>query len=95
MASRSEGLARGAASFERASVVPDPGRGFHEDSTMLSQRRWVHRRTLEPVDGGTRVVDRIEFEPRLPGLAGLLRPVFRAVFRHRHRRLAAHFRRGG
>ena len=76
-------------------IAIEPGRGFHEDSTMLSQRRWVHRRTLEPTDGGTRVVDRIEFEPRLPGLAGFLRPIFRAVFRHRHRRLAAHFRRGG
>ena len=135
MASRSEGLARGAASFEVASVVParpeavwervttfegvndelmpivrmtcppgfrridpatvplgrpwfrswilllgvlpfdydhlrliaiEPGRGFHEDSTMLSQRRWVHRRNVEPVAGGTRVTDRIEFEPRVP-----------------------------
>ena len=72
-------------------VAIEPGRGFHEDSTMLSQRRWIHRRTLEPVPGGTRVVDRIAFEPRIPGSGALLRPVFRAVFRHRHRRLAAYF----
>jgi ligand-binding SRPBCC domain-containing protein len=70
----------------------EPGRGFHEDSTMLTQRRWVHRRDLAPVDGGTRVRDRIDFEPRVPGLGALLGVVFRAVFRHRHRRLAAHFR---
>ena len=70
----------------------EPGRGFHEDSTMLTQRRWVHRRDLEAVPGGTRVRDRIEFEPRVPFLGALLRPVFEAVFRHRHRRLAAHFR---
>ena len=70
----------------------EPGRGFHEDSTMLTQRRWVHRRDLEPVDGGTRVRDRIDFEPRVPGLGAVLGIVFRAVFRHRHRRLAAHFR---
>ncbi len=74
-------------------VALEPGRGFHEDSTMLSQRRWVHRRSLEPVAGGTRVTDRIAFEPRLPFLGGLLRPVFRSVFRHRHRRLAARFGR--
>ncbi len=73
----------------------EPGRGFHEDSTMLTQRRWVHRRALEPVDGGTRVTDRIEFEPRLPLVGPLLRPVLEAVFRHRHRRLAAHFGRAG
>ena len=72
-------------------VAIEPGRGFHEDSTMLSQRRWVHRRDLEPVAGGTRVRDRIEFEPRLPCGGPLVRVVFRAVFRHRHRRLATHF----
>jgi ligand-binding SRPBCC domain-containing protein len=69
----------------------DPGRGFHEDSTMLSQRRWVHRRTLEPVAGGTRVTDRVEFEPRALVPGALLAPLFRAVFRHRHRRLARRF----
>ena len=74
-------------------VAIEPGRGFHEDSTMLSQRRWVHRRILEPVAGGTRVTDRIAFEPRLPFLGALLRPVFQTVFRHRHRRLAARFGR--
>jgi hypothetical protein len=26
----------------------EPGHGFHERSTMLSQRRWEHERTLEP-----------------------------------------------
>ena len=72
-------------------VALEPGRGFHEDSTMLTQRRWVHRRDLEPVAGGTRVRDRIDFEPRVPLLAPLLRVVFRAVFRHRHRRLGAYF----
>src|SRR5258706_16273382 len=71
----------------------EPGRGFHEDSTMLTQRRWVHRRDLEPVAGGTRGTDRIEVEPRVAFLGPLLRPVFQAVFRHRHRRLAAHFGR--
>lgn len=73
-------------------VAIEPGRGFHEDSTMLSQRRWVHRRTLEAVDGATRVTDRVEFEPRVPGVGALLLPVFRAVFRRRHRRLGRHFR---
>jgi ligand-binding SRPBCC domain-containing protein len=69
----------------------EPGRGFHEDSTMLSQRRWVHRRRLEPAGDGTRVTDEVEFEPRLPVVGPLLRVVFEAVFRHRHRRLGAFF----
>ena len=29
----------------------DPGRGFLERSSMLSQRVWEHERTLEPVGG--------------------------------------------
>jgi ligand-binding SRPBCC domain-containing protein len=70
----------------------DPDRGFHERSTMLSQRRWEHERTLAPVDGGCRVTDRIRFEPRVPGVGGVFAPLFRFLFRHRHRRLAAFFR---
>ncbi len=72
----------------------EPGRAFHERSTMLSMRSWQHDRTLTPVgETVTRVHDRITFEPRL-----LLRlstrifaRVFGAFFAHRHRRLARHF----
>jgi ligand-binding SRPBCC domain-containing protein len=70
----------------------EPGRGFLEQSPMLSQRLWIHERSLEPVAGGCRVTDRIRFEPRLPGLGHVLLPVFRFFFRHRHRRLGRFFR---
>lgn len=75
----------------------EPGRRFHEKSTMLSMRRWEHERTLTPVGDRTRVHDRITFEPRLPipGLASLLRRVLRAFFGHRHRKLQQHFSPGG
>ena len=75
----------------------EPGVRFLERSTMLSMRRWEHERTLTPVDGGTRVHDRVALEPRLhvPGLASLLAVVVRAFFTHRHRRLARHFRPPG
>ena len=72
----------------------EPGRSFHEKSTMLSMRSWQHERTLTPVtDTVTRVHDRITFEPRvlLRPSAGLFRRVFAAFFAHRHRRLARHF----
>jgi len=69
----------------------EPGRGFLESSRMLSQRRWIHERTLEPVTGGCRVTDRIQFEPRLPGVGRAFLPVYRFFFRHRHRRLARWF----
>ena len=59
---------------------------------MLSQRAWEHERTIEPQDDGACLVtDRVAWEPRLPFPGAVLRPIFRAVFRHRHRRLRKHF----
>jgi hypothetical protein len=66
----------------------DPGRGFLERSSMLSMRLWEHERTLEPLDGGCcRLTDRLAWEARLPLPGLLLRPLVRAIFNHRHRRL--------
>jgi ligand-binding SRPBCC domain-containing protein len=70
----------------------DPPDGFLERSSMLSMRSWEHERTLEPVAGGGCVLsDRIGFVPRglLPGR--VLLPIYRMVFRHRHRRLRRQF----
>jgi hypothetical protein len=70
----------------------EPGRGFLERSTMLSQRLWEHERTIEPLpSGGCTLTDRVAWEPRLPVPGRLLRPLFAAFFRHRHRRLRRHF----
>jgi len=70
----------------------DPGRGFLERSTMLSQRLWEHERTIEPLgDDACTITDRIVWEPRLPLPGRLLRPLFSAFFRHRHRQLQRHF----
>jgi ligand-binding SRPBCC domain-containing protein len=69
----------------------EPGRGFLERSTMLSQRLWEHERTIEPVPGGCVLADRIAWEPRLPIPGAAARPLFAAFFRHRHRRLRRRF----
>lgn len=69
----------------------DPGEGFLERSTMLSQRSWEHERMLRDAAGGCELTDRIAFEPRVAALGGPLRPVLRAFFRHRHRRLRRRF----
>jgi len=69
----------------------EPGRGFLERSTMLSQRLWEHERTIAAAGEGTRIVDRLAWEPRLPLPGRLLRPLIAAVFRHRHRQLQRHF----
>jgi ligand-binding SRPBCC domain-containing protein len=72
-------------------VALEPGRGFHERSTMLSMRIWEHERRLQPVSAGTRVVDRLTFAPRLPGMGPLLERFIRLTFRHRHSRLRRRF----
>jgi ligand-binding SRPBCC domain-containing protein len=72
-------------------VELEPGRRFLERSPMLSQRTWQHERIVEPAEGGSRITDRIRMEPRLGLPATPLRPIFRAVFRHRQRRLQSWF----
>lgn len=71
-----------------------PGRGFHEESTMLSMRLWRHERTLQ-ADGRSKTLvrDRLTFELRTP--LRLLGPIVAggigALFSHRQRRLQRHF----
>jgi ligand-binding SRPBCC domain-containing protein len=83
--------------YDRLTIVEvQPGRSFHEESTMLSMRRWGHERSVTP-DGGKAIVrDRLTFQLRA-GLR-LATPVVAAgigaLFNHRHRRLQRHFARG-
>jgi ligand-binding SRPBCC domain-containing protein len=72
----------------------DPPRGFLERSTMLSQRAWEHERTIEPTGdhgGGCVLTDRVSYEPRIPVPDALLRALYTAIFRYRHRRLRRRF----
>lgn len=69
----------------------EPGRGFHERSTMRSMSVWEHERTLEQRGDGCLVLDRLRFVPRIPLPAALLRAIVGWVFDHRHRRLRRRF----
>jgi ligand-binding SRPBCC domain-containing protein len=69
----------------------DEGRCFVERSRMLSQRWWEHIRTIQAIDGGAVVTDAIAWEPRLPLPGATMRPLFGAIFAHRHRRLRRRF----
>ena len=72
----------------------DPGRGFDEQSTMMSMRRWRHQRAVIP-DGDSKAIvrDRITFELRAPvrPATPIVAAGLRALFGHRHRRLQRHF----
>jgi RimJ/RimL family protein N-acetyltransferase len=72
-------------------VEIEPGRRFLERSSMLTQRIWEHERLVIPEGSGARLVDRVGFTPRLTWLGRLQAPIFRLVFRHRHRRLRRRF----
>lgn len=69
----------------------DPATGFSERSTSLINRNWIHKREVVGSDSSCRVADTIEFEPRLAFLGRVLKPVYRFVFRYRHRNLRKRF----
>lgn len=69
----------------------EPGRRFLERSSMLLQRVWEHERVIAPSAAGCRVTDRICFTPRLPGTGILFLPLYKVVFRWRHRNLQRRF----
>ena len=71
-----------------------PGEHFHEVSSNRFLRRWVHRRRLESIEGGVRVTDACELEPRLRWLGPVARWCFERVFDQRHARLRARWDRG-
>jgi ligand-binding SRPBCC domain-containing protein len=82
--------------YDRLTIAGlEPGRGFDEQSTMMSMRRWRHERSVTPGDGKAIVRDRITFELRMPlRLATpLVAAGLRGLFGHRHRRLQRHFTR--
>ena len=61
----------------------DPGRGFVEQSPMLSMSLWRHERWIAARDTGTVLTDKLTFEPRtLPSVTAWF---IRKVFEHRHR----------
>ena len=63
------------------------GRYFLERSTMLTQSEWQHRREIEPLPGGARIIDSVSFTSRVEALEPLFERIFRLVFRWRHRNL--------
>lgn len=64
-------------------IAYSAGRGFVEQSPMLGMRLWRHERTIDSRNGGSRLTDRLTFEPRMA--APVVRWFISALFRHRHR----------
>lgn len=64
-------------------VELEEGRRFVEQSPMSAMRLWRHERRVDPLPGGSRIEDRLAFEPRLA--RHLTRRLVALLFRHRHR----------
>lgn len=87
---RSRLLLFGAIPIDRSDltlVELEPGRRFLERSPMATQQIWEHERLLEPVDGGTRITDRLGWQGRFPGASTVFKLAVPILFRWRHRQL--------
>lgn len=72
--------------------VWEPGIRFVDRQISGPYRWWHHEHRFEAVDGGTRVIDHVEFVPRARWISGaLVRRDVRRIFEHRRRALHAHF----
>lgn len=65
----------------------EPPHRFFERSSMLSQRRWEHERTLEPASSGCVLTDCVSFDTRALVPDRVVLQVVPRIFRHRHGRL--------
>jgi ligand-binding SRPBCC domain-containing protein len=70
----------------------EPNVSFVDSQVQGPFKKWVHRHILEEADGGTRMIDRIDYEPPggLLGLvmtAGMIERELRWVFDHRRQAL--------
>jgi len=65
----------------------DAGKGFVEESPMLSMKLWRHQRSIKIVGDYTRLTDELTFEPRFA--APLVTWFVRKTFEHRHAVLRA------
>jgi ligand-binding SRPBCC domain-containing protein len=64
---------------------------FRERSYSWMNREWNHTRTIAKTGPGCIVTDHIEVAGRIPLLTRFLFPVYKHIFRHRHRRLLQKF----
>lgn len=65
--------------------------GFHEASKSMINSEWSHERVISPDGLGSIVKDVVIYKSKLGVLGALFTPVYKAIFRHRHRRLRARY----
>lgn len=66
-------------------VAFDEGSCLIEQSRMASMKLWRHERRIIPNVSGTTLVDKLTFEPKLPGF--IVKTVVKILFDNRHKKL--------
>lgn len=61
--------------------------GFIESSYSLMNTKWHHERTIKHKGNGAMVKDIVIYQSKLCILGRLSMPLYKAIFKHRHRRL--------
>ena len=69
----------------------DAGTAFYENSYSLQHYYWKHTRTIIESDAKAYVRDELHFAPRISFLGYVLLPVYKIIFRNRHRQLQQYF----
>jgi hypothetical protein len=64
-------------------VEMQPGQRFLEQSPMLGMKLWRHERVIAPSGSGSKIIDRLEFQPRFGVF--FMRWFVKTLFAHRHR----------
>ncbi len=65
----------------------DPS-GFKESSRSWTNHEWQHERKISAHQMGATVKDVVTYQSKVALMGRLFLPVYRLVFKHRHRRLA-------
>lgn len=61
--------------------------GFKEASSSLVNREWKHERTIVQQGEYCAIQDVVEYVPKISFLGKIMKPVYKAIFGYRHKRL--------
>lgn len=62
--------------------------GFVEHSTSLMNSYWQHKRDITTSNNQVTVTDEVSFKSRLPFVSLVVKPMYKQIFLHRHKRLS-------
>lgn len=77
--------------FHNFNLVSTRPNELVESSSTALNKQWNHRREIREEIAGCSIHDTVEYLPRISILGKVVRPVYQAIFNHRHRRLISKY----